>query len=229
MRRLIKVKILVHIIWQSNEVNLNIPKHKVFISYYHEDDQNYKNAPLRANEWYDIFDDYSVHENDVDDTGLTDEQVRRIIRDDYIQDASVLILLCGQNIKRRKHIDWEIHAAMYDSDVNPKMGILVINLPSISGKQKMLACGNDEEQVMGNALTVWTPIQKDIAYIEHDYPYLPDRIVANIARNNVSISIVDWDVIANNPDKLKYLIDKAFNRRKTNDYDHSAPLRRRNS
>ena len=208
---------------------MNIPKHKVFISYYHYDDQEFKNTLLRANEWYGLFDDYSVHENDVDDTGLTDEQVRRIIRDDYIQDATVLVLLCGQNTKRRKHIDWEIHAAMYDSDVNPQMGVLVINLPSIYGEQKMLACGNDEEQVMSNGFTTWVPIQKDIAYIEHDYPYLPHRIVTNIARNDVSISIVNWDVIANNFEKLKYLIDKAFIRRKTNNYDHSEPLRRRNS
>lgn len=207
---------------------MGINKHKVFISYYHYDDQKYKNELLNVNERYSLFDDYSVHENDVDDTGLTDEQVRKIIRDDYIQDATVLLLLCGQNTKRRKHIDWEIHAAMYDSDVNHKMGILVINLPSISSKQKMLACGNDEENVMGNDFTTWTPIQKDIAYIENNYPYLPNRVVTNIARSNVSISVVDWDVIANDANKLKYLIDKAFNRRITNNYDHSEPLRRRN-
>jgi hypothetical protein len=208
---------------------MNIEKHKVFISYFHADDQNYKDILLRANKLYGLFDDYSVHEDDVDDTGLTDEQVRRIIRDDYIQDATVLILLCGQNTKHRKHIDWEIHAAMYDSDINPKMGILVINLPTISNKQGMIACGNDEEQVMGNVLTTWIPIQKDVTYIENNYPYLPNRIVTNLARNNVSISVVNWNVIENDYEKLKYLIDNAFNRRKNNDYDHSEPLRRRNS
>ena len=213
----------------------DIPRHKVFISYYHADDQYYKNYLIGMKEYtscfgyQSIFDDYSVHENDVDDTGLNDEQVRRIIRDDYIQDATVLVLLCGQNTKHRKHIDWEIHAAMYNSDVNPKMGLLVINLPSISSEQGMLACGNDEEQVMSNGFTSWTPIKKDITYIEQKYSYLPHRIVTNIARTNVNISIVNWDVIANNSEKLKYLIDNAFNRRKTNDYDHSEPLRRKNS
>lgn len=207
----------------------NIPRHKVFISYYHADDQDYKNHLIDMKDGsQSIFDDYSVHENEVNDTGLTDEQVRRIIRKDYIQDATVLVLLCGQNTKHRKHIDWEIHAAMYDSDVNPKMGILVINLPSISGEQSMLACDNDEEQVMSSAHTTWTPIQKDVAYIEKNYPYLPNRIITNIARDGVHISIVDWNVIANHPEKLKYLIDKAFQRRKTNNYDHSQSLRRRN-
>lgn len=208
---------------------MSVDRHKVFISYYHKDDQYYKNYLLQLNSWYNIFDDYSVHENEVDDSGLTDEQVRRIIRDDYIQDATVLVLLCGQNTKHRKHIDWEIHAAMYDSDVNPQMGILVINLPSIKSEQVMVACGESEEQVMGNSYTTWTPIQKDVTYIKNVCPYLPDRIVTNIARDNVSITVVNWDIIANDTDKLKYLIDNAFNRRKINDYDHSEPLRRRNS
>lgn len=184
---------------------------------------------LQANKLYDLFDDNSVHENDVDDTGLTDEQVRKIIRDDYIQEATVLVLLCGQNTKRRKHIDWEIHAAMYNSDVNPQMGILVINLPSISNGQRMIACGQDEEQIMSNTFTTWTPLKKDIEDIEYDYPYLPHRIVTNLARDNVAISIVNWDVIANDFEKLKYLIDKAYDRRNVNSYDHSEPLRRRNS
>ena len=102
-------------------------RHKVFISYYHKDDQQYKDYLINMQElntqtWQrqSIFEDYSVHENEIDDTGLTSEQIRCIIRDEYIKDATVLILLCGQNTKSRKHVDWEIHAAMYNSDVNLK-------------------------------------------------------------------------------------------------------------
>ena len=85
-----------------------IPRHKVFISYYHHDDQYYKDKLISFNElnpntWQiqSIFEDYSVHENEIDDTGLSSENIRCIIRDDYIKDATVLILLCGQNTKRR--------------------------------------------------------------------------------------------------------------------------------
>lgn len=85
----------------------NIPRHKVFISYYHNDDQAYKDYLINMKEYnpqtkqyQSIFDDYSVHENEIDDTGLTSEQIRRIIRDEYIKDATVLILLCGQNTKK---------------------------------------------------------------------------------------------------------------------------------
>ena len=201
-------------------------KHKVFISYYHKDDQDFKNDLLYANERYNLFKDYSVHEDEIEDDGMTAEQIRRTIRDKYMQKADVLILLCGKNTKRRKHIDWEIHTAMYDSDVNPQMGILVINLPSIN--QSMIACGRDEEQIMGSQIH-WTALKKDKSYLQSEYSYLPYRIITNIAREDVSISIVDWEVIANDVNKLIELVDNAFKRGKTNKYDHSEPLRRNNS
>ena len=211
---------------------INIDRHRVFISYYHEDDQYYKNNLINRQEMnpetfqlQSIFEDCSVHEDEIDDIGLTAEDIRRIIRDNYIKDATVLILLCGKNTKKRKHIDWEIHAAMYDSNKNPKMGILVINLPTI--KQCEIACGKDEEQMLG-PYTNWRPLDKNIDYLRNTYPYLPERIITNIARDNVSITVVNWDDIANDNNKIKYLIDKAFKRKYTNDYDHSATLKKYN-
>lgn len=205
---------------------MTVQRHKVFISYYHKDDQEFKKALIDANERYNLFEDCSVHEDEIEDDGMTAEQIRRKIRDDYMQEATVLILLCGQNTKRRKHIDWEIHTAMYDSEANPKMGILVINLPSIN--QSMIACGSNEEQIMGSQIR-WTTLKKDKSYLQSEYSYLPNRIITNIARVDVSISIVNWEVIANDANKLIELVDNAFKRCKTNNYDHSEPLRRNNS
>ena len=206
----------------------DIKRHKVFISYFHEDDQEYKDYLLSINETYNIFDDYSVHEDEIDDTGMTDEQVRCEIRDNYIAGASVLVLLCGENTKKRKHIDWEIHAAMYDSESNPKMGILVINLPSISNESKMLAHGVDEQNAMG-ANVNWVPASKELKDIQKSHPYLPERIATNLTRSDVQISIANWENICNNVDAIMLLIDSAFNRRKSNKYDHSAKLKGRNS
>lgn len=212
---------------------MNIPRHKVFISYYHKDDQQYKNHLINMKEfnsktwqYQSIFDDYSVHENEIDDIGLNSEQIRCIIRDEYIKDATVLILLCGQNTRKRKHIDWEIHAAMYDSERNPQMGILVVNLPSIS--QSMIANSDREETIMGENIN-WTPLNKDVNSLKDMYAYLPERIIDNLAKDDVRISIVNWDVVANDTNKFKELIDNAYNRRKLNKYDHSRPLRRQNS
>lgn len=208
-----------------------IPRHKVFISYYHHDDQAYKDYLINMQEYnpqtwqyQSIFDDYSVHENEIDDTGLTAEQIRCIIRDEYIKDATVLILLCGQNTKRRKHIDWEIHAAMYDSSVNRQMGIVVINLPTIT--QNIRASSNEEKPILSDTAG-WYTIENRSDY-EYYYPYMPDRIIDNFVKN-VPITVVDWDRICANPQRLKQLIDNTFERRFDFSYDYSAPLRRQNS
>lgn len=209
----------------------NIPRHKVFISYYHKDDQRYKDFLIGKTEYNDstrqnqsIFEDYSVREGEIRDEGLSSEQIRRIIRDDYIKDATVLILLCGKNTKRRKHIDWEIHAAMYDSDINPRMGILVINLPSIT---QGIYAGNKNEKPVISDTQGWTHLETRREYEEY-YPFMPDRIIDNLVKG-VPITVVDWDRVANDVCALKILIHNAYQRRTTNDYDHSRPLRHNNS
>ena len=115
---------------------------------------------------------------------------------------------------------------MYNSDVNPQMGILVINLPTIS--QSMISNSEREKDIMGPFIN-WETLNKDLSSLKAKYPYLPDRIIENLARNDVQISIVNWDVISSDVSKLKELIDNAYNRRKSNKYDHSTLLRGRNS
>ena len=102
---------------------------RVFISYYHKDAQHYKDSLIAANEIHHMFIDNSVDTGDINDDFLTDEQIRVKIRDEYIKDSDVLILLCGKNSKHRKHIDWELHAAMYRSDIKKPIPIIVFNLP----------------------------------------------------------------------------------------------------
>jgi hypothetical protein len=208
-----------------------IPRHKVFISYYHHDDQTYKDILINMQElnpdtWQlqSIFEDCSVHENEIDDTGLTSEQIRCIIRDEYIKDATVLILLCGQNTRKRKHIDWEIHAAMYDSEKNPQMGILVINLPTIN--QSVRASTNEEKPLLSDN-GHWFSL-KTRQEFEQYYPYMPSRIIDNFIKD-VPITVVEWNRVQGDPQILKQLIDNAYSRRFEVTYDHSAPLRRQNS
>lgn len=87
--------------------------HRVFISYHHDNDQNYKNALVKWAEENDIFIDYSVETGDIDDN-LTDQQIREIIRDDYLRESTVTILLVGTETKNRKHVDWELYSSMFD-------------------------------------------------------------------------------------------------------------------
>lgn len=103
----------------------NETTHKVFISFYHEDDESYKNAFETS--FGDLFIIKSVQEGDIDSDN-SDEYIKRLIQEDYISDSSVLIVLVGPNSKGRKHIDWEISAAL-NKKVGGHSGLIGILLP----------------------------------------------------------------------------------------------------
>ena len=103
--------------------------HKVLISYHHRNDQHYNRKLLAKNEAYRIFIDNSIHTGDNSDD-LNDQTIRRIVRDKYLRDLTVTIVLVGTETWARKHVDWELYSSMIDGTVNKKSGIIVVNLPS---------------------------------------------------------------------------------------------------
>jgi hypothetical protein len=202
-------------------------KHKVFISFHHANDETYKNGLLEANRIYDLFIDGSVDTGDIDDR-LDDNAIRRIIRDDYLRDTTVTIVLVGTETKNRKHIDWEIYSSMYDGTVNKKSGVLVINLPTTNCIYYTANHGDDEKRIVYPETTKWTSISNRSEY-ESRYPYVPDRIIDNLLKTGVKVSVTNWDVIAKDINRLRFLIEATFNDRTTCDYDLSRPMRRSNS
>ena len=200
---------------------------RIFISYYHNNDQFYKEELLRINEAYNIFTDLSVDTGDIDD-GLSDERIREIIRDDYLRDSTVTILLVGRETSNRKHIDWEIYSSMYDGIRNKKSGILVINLPTVNCTYFTVAHGEEEKRIVHPEWHSWMTIDDRSEY-ERRYPYMPPRITDNLINKNVKISVVEWEKIQANPSKLSFLIDATFNDRDSCDYDLSRPMRRADS
>lgn len=198
--------------------------HKVFISYHHANDQAYKDALVNFNTENRIFDDQSVDTSEIDDD-LDDEAIRQKIRDEYLKDTSVTIVLVGTETRRRKHVDWEIYSSMYDGKVNKKSGILVITLPTISCGYYQ-AAHEGEKEVVYPTTTQWTTITERVEY-ERRYPYLPDRIIDNLIAPGVRISVTNWDKI--NVGTLTFLIDATYNDRRSCEYDLSREMRRANS
>ena len=109
-------------------------KHKVFISYYHDEDQWYKDRFVRR--MGNLIVDRSVDVGDIVDSNLPVDEIRRQIRDDYIRDATVTIVLIGPRTWQRKHVDWEIHSSLRDTDYNRRCGLLGILLPEHPNFQK---------------------------------------------------------------------------------------------
>ena len=106
------------------------PRHKVFVSYHHEQDQKYKDCFVEMMQ--DDMVDRSVKIGDIDSDNTKTDEVRRQIRDDFISDAKVTVVLIGRCTWRRKHVDWEIGASLIDRASNDRCGLLGIILPSHS-------------------------------------------------------------------------------------------------
>lgn len=202
--------------------------HKVFISYHHDNDQWYKEFLSDIAEPYEVFIDKSVELGDIDDD-LPDDTIRQIIRDDFLSDSTVLIVLVGTETKNRKHVDWEIWSSMYDGAVNKKSGILVIQLPEINSTYYHVGHGSDEKALYSPQK--WVSISNE----EYDerYPFVPPRIMDSV-KKNVPISIVQWKDVVNDYEKmlgfpkLKHFIDFANRDKEKCDYDFSRPRFGRN-
>ena len=200
--------------------------HKAFITYHHYNDQSAKEALLDLNARYSIFIDKSVHTGDIPDH-LDDEAIRRIIRDDYLRDSTVTILLVGTETKGRKHVDWEVYSSMFDGTVNTKSGILVINLPSTGCSLCTTGHGTQEQSRIYPEISNWTTIDTRSEY-ERCYPHMPARIVDNLLARNARISVVPW-AKAMNADHLSFLLEATYANRNRCTYDLHRELRRHNS
>lgn len=105
-------------------------RHKVFVSYHHDNDQEYRDLFEELfSDIHDIMESRSVQIGDID-PNLNTERVRQQIRDEYLRDSTVTVVLIGAETWKRKHVDWEISASIRHTEFNPRSGLLGILLPT---------------------------------------------------------------------------------------------------
>jgi hypothetical protein len=114
--------------------------HKVFISFHHGDR---KSDPQCGEYWKERFEKLfqnrfeaiiskSVQDGDIED-GLKKETTRQKIRDKYIAEATVTVVLIGPETWKRKHVDWEISSSIRKTEKNSRCGLIGILLPTYPG------------------------------------------------------------------------------------------------
>lgn len=199
--------------------------HRVFISYHHANDQQYKQGLVRVNALSPIFIDGSVDTGDIADD-LDDQAIREKIRDDYLKDTTVTLLLVGTQTKVRKHVDWELYSSMFDGMKNKKSGVVVVTLPSTGCTYYTAAHGDVEKQRLYPHAASWTTVDSRTEY-EARYPYLPDRIIDNLVTHKAKISVTNWNVIEKDWGALELLINAAHDDKASAEYDLARPMRRR--
>lgn len=130
-------------------------KHKVFVSFHHADQQYRNEFDQRFGEH---FISQSVDYGDIEPQN-TDETIKRLVQEDHIVHSSVVFVLYGAQTHERKHVDWEISAAL-SQKVGGHKGLAVMLLPGFPISPY-------------NAMNQYEP--------SRIYPYLHPRTAANLA------------------------------------------------
>lgn len=106
-----------------------LTKRKSFISYYHRDDEKYREQFEKLTDYLIV--NKSVQENDISSEN-DQEYIKQLIQKEYLKDTTVLIVLIGNKTKCRKHVDWEISGALNFKVGDTYAGLLGLLLPNHS-------------------------------------------------------------------------------------------------
>lgn len=106
--------------------NTQQTKRKLFISYYHKDDEYYRSRFEVL--FGHLFINKSVKVGDIT-TDVSTEYIKRLIQLNYLSDTSVLVVLVGAKTYCRKHVDWEISAAL-SKKLGGYTGLIGFRLPT---------------------------------------------------------------------------------------------------
>lgn len=173
-------------------------KHKTFVSYHHSTENNnfikndsdyIKDFEKICSKQFDVVSSKSVQDADISIYSSPDNR-HRIIRDDYLRNSTVTVVLIGNDTWKRKHVYWEL-----SSILNPRSGLIGMILPSFKNKY------------VHNRLTVGRK-KLENSYPDINVNYIPQRLGMNI--NNGFAKIYDW---SDNPYDIQDWIHQAYERR----------------
>jgi len=107
-------------------------KHKVFVSYHHDDQKEVTQFVETFDHERKVFIARSLGvemEQNIIDSNDTDYVMSRI-RALYLKDSTVTIVLVGKCTWARRYVDWEIQASLRSGETVTPNGLLGIKLPS---------------------------------------------------------------------------------------------------
>src|SRR3990167_1621261 len=181
---------------------------RVFISYHHKREQRIKEELLNLDQRYQLIVDCSVTTGDIDER-LAPQEIRQKIRQEYLSESTVLLLIVGRETRYRKHVDWELYSSMYNGSTFGRSGVVVILAPDCESNYFTAPFEEIKNTLYPNVKN-WISIDSRVDY-ESRYPYMPPRIIDNLMKANSNISVTNWSKIQENPEYLRLLIECAHN------------------
>lgn len=182
--------------------NIKKEKHKIFVSF-HNADQEYR---TKFDELFnEHFISMSVDFGDIEPEN-DDDYIKRLIQVEHIVNSSVVFALYGAETYKRKHVDWEISAAL-SKKVGGHKGLVVMLLPGF-------------------------PVAPYNSFGQYDpsviYPYLHPRTAMNIQSGYADLYywpglFTNYAGVNNVP--MPDVIETAFKKRDTHEHliDNSHP------
>ena len=166
-------------------------RHKVFISYHHDLDEDWKSRFVRM--MGDRIVDKSIYVGEIVDTNYPTADTLRHIREEYISEATVAVVLVGPRTWQRKFVDWEIGAVLRDTEMNPRCGLIGILLPT----------------------------HPNFGSPTYNPRLIPPRLADNCSGDSPFAKIVSWRGRSRANDVQSYIHSAFFSRRKQPDPDNS--------
>jgi hypothetical protein len=179
--------------WNFGGPPLFIPqqpvKRRVFVSYCHLNQQEAVNFISR---WQNVFTPRILgmpYSNDIINS-TNPEYVMSQIRQNYLGDSTVTIVLIGSCTHSRRYVDWEIKASLRQGDGLPN-GVVAFLLPSA--------------QLQNGNVFIKT---------QQQYPPLPPRLGENYTLNNATKYARYW-LMPTTDEEMRTCIEDAFTSRTT--------------
>ncbi len=111
-------------------------RHKCFVSYHVDDIEEVESfLSTFGSEFIPRSVGVTVDDDFVDSTD--DEYIKRQIREKYLTDSTVTILLLGKCTWSRRFVDWEISSSLRNDMNNKRNGLLVYPLPSMNNSARL--------------------------------------------------------------------------------------------
>lgn len=179
--------------------------HKTFISYHHENEQELKEE-LTKNFDEEDFIDASVGDGEID-PDLNEDQIMNIIRDDYLYDSTVTLVLVGWETSQRPYVNSEIQASLRDTSKNKHNGLLAVirdDLYDYIYSSGVCSCGC---RIRSRNSDIYLKYVPNLVRKNHEYP---GGNKCHYSDAEVYCSIVKYSTFKSDPEKY---INEAFNKR----------------
>jgi hypothetical protein len=112
----------------------SLTRHKTFISYHHDDEAEVAAFIEMFDHDHDVLISRGIGASMAGDVinSTNPDYIKSRIRELYLRDSTVTLVMVGAQTWGRRFVDWEIAASLLNTSTSSRNGLVAITLPSIA-------------------------------------------------------------------------------------------------